>query len=68
MLAREFSRCDPSIVKAIRDVFKALQPISRDTMDSDAIMKKAVMIVAAFEYNVNQLIKQRSPITLIGKN
>jgi len=68
MLAREFSRCDPKVVRAIKEVFGALKPLAADAMSEDTLLKKCVGIVAAVEYNVNQLKAKRLPLILSRSN
>lgn len=64
MLAREFSRCDPRVVRAIKNVHAALKPMAENVMSDELLLKKCVGIVAAFEYNCDQIRKKQSPIWL----
>lgn len=64
MLAREFSRCDPRVIKAIKNVHLALKPMALQLMSEEELLKKVISIVAAFEYNCDQIRKRKSPVII----
>ena len=70
VIAKEFSRCDPRVTQAIKEVFHAFKRMAGGQYPEDKILKTAVQVCAGFEFNVSQYRRRSSPIIIppsIGK-